>query len=285
MPAGTDPGQPGRAGRPVPQPAGRPAGAGRAGQRPRRRPGAAAAARLAAAAGAGDQPQPLASLAAADGARLLTLDLLTDAEARELLARRLGRGPGGGRAAGGRRADHHLCARLPLALSIVAARAAARPDFPLAALAAELRDTRSGWTRWTPATRSSVRAVFSWSYRAAQRPGGAAVPAARPAPRAGHHRARRRQPGRRPDHSRSADAGRAGPRPPASPSTPRAGTPSTTCSAPTPLRKPAPMTPAPTRTRHESDCWITTCTPHRLPGTCPTPTSSKPSPWPPRCRG
>jgi tetratricopeptide (TPR) repeat protein len=31
------------------------------------------------------------------------------------------------------------------------------------------------------------------------------------------------------------------------------------------------MTPAPTRTRHDSGCWITTCTPRRLPGTCPPP--------------
>jgi tetratricopeptide (TPR) repeat protein len=59
-----------------------------------------------------------------------------------------------------------LCARLPLALAIVAARAAARPGFPLAALAADLRD-ESGRLDALDAgdAASSVRAVFSWSYR------------------------------------------------------------------------------------------------------------------------
>jgi tetratricopeptide (TPR) repeat protein len=49
------------------------------------------------------------------------------------------------------------CARLPLALAIVAARAAIHPHFPLQALADELRDSR---TRLD----TNVRAVFSWSY-------------------------------------------------------------------------------------------------------------------------
>jgi tetratricopeptide (TPR) repeat protein len=58
-----------------------------------------------------------------------------------------------------------LCACLPLALAIAAARAAARPRFPLAALAAELADTAGRLDTLDggdPAT--SVRAVFSWSY-------------------------------------------------------------------------------------------------------------------------
>jgi tetratricopeptide (TPR) repeat protein len=56
------------------------------------------------------------------------------------------------------------CARLPLALSISAARAAIRPGVSLAALAAELRDamTRLDHLEGGDAT-SSVRAVFSWS--------------------------------------------------------------------------------------------------------------------------
>ncbi len=70
----------------------------------------------------------------ADGARPLTVDLLTDTDARQLLARRVGTD----RVAAQPQAVQQIiarCARLPLALSIVAARAAARPDFPLTALA------------------------------------------------------------------------------------------------------------------------------------------------------
>jgi len=59
-----------------------------------------------------------------------------------------------------------LCGRLPLALAVAAARAEARPDFALAALAAELRD-RGGRLDALDAGEpaASVRAVFSWSYR------------------------------------------------------------------------------------------------------------------------
>lgn len=59
------------------------------------------------------------------------------------------------------------CAGLPLALTVVAARAAANPAFPLAALAADLHEATNrfeGLTGFDPAT--DVRAVFSWSYRA-----------------------------------------------------------------------------------------------------------------------
>ena len=85
----------------------------------------------------------LTSLIAAEGARPLTLDLLTFAEARQLLAGRIG----AGRVAAEPPAVEEIitsCARLPLALSIVAARAAAHPGFRLAALAGELRDARGG---------------------------------------------------------------------------------------------------------------------------------------------
>ena len=81
----------------------------------------------------------LAGLVAAEGAQPLTLDLLTAAEARQLLARRLG----ADRVAAEPEAVDEIierCARLPLALAVVAARAAAHPTFPLATLAAELRE-------------------------------------------------------------------------------------------------------------------------------------------------
>jgi tetratricopeptide (TPR) repeat protein/transcriptional regulator with XRE-family HTH domain len=107
----------------------------------------------------------LSGLVAADGARLLTLDVLTEAEARDLLTARLG----ADRTAAEPEAVRALtrrCARLPLALCVAAARAATFPQRSLAALVTELRDTRDRLDlldAGEPAT--DVRAVFSWSYR------------------------------------------------------------------------------------------------------------------------
>ena len=107
----------------------------------------------------------LAGLAAADGARLLTLDLPSHAEARQMLTLRLG----ADRAAAESDAVDQiasLCARLPLALAVAAARAHTRPRFSLAALAAELSDIASrldALDAGDPA--ASVRTVFSWSYQ------------------------------------------------------------------------------------------------------------------------
>jgi DNA-binding SARP family transcriptional activator len=107
----------------------------------------------------------LAGLAVADGADVLTLDLPSHAEARQMLTLRLG----AERAAAEPDAVDQivgLCARLPLALAVTAARAHARPRFSLAALAAELGDIASRLDvldAGDPA--ASVRAVFSWSYQ------------------------------------------------------------------------------------------------------------------------
>ena len=58
-----------------------------------------------------------------------------------------------------------LCARLPLALGVAAGRAATRPGFSLAALAAELRDTRNRLEALDAGDAATdVRAVLSWSY-------------------------------------------------------------------------------------------------------------------------
>jgi hypothetical protein len=98
----------------------------------------------------------------ADGAHSLRLDLLTSAEAGDLLAGRLGRH----RTAAEPAAVEEIivsCARLPLALAIAAARAAARPDFPLADCAAALRDS-SGLDAFGSDT-TNVRTVFQRSYR------------------------------------------------------------------------------------------------------------------------
>lgn len=101
----------------------------------------------------------LAGLVAAKAALPVTIDLLTYTEARQLLSTRLG----AARVAGEPEAVDDIinrCAQLPLALAIVAARAATYPEFPLGALAAALRE---------PAGRLdalvNVREVFSWSYR------------------------------------------------------------------------------------------------------------------------
>jgi DNA-binding SARP family transcriptional activator len=103
----------------------------------------------------------LAGLITADGAVPVPLGLVSQAEALELLTARLGPA----RLAADPAAASHLielCGRLPLALAIVAARAAAAPALPLAALVAELRGDRLGALDSSDPA-SSVRAVFSWS--------------------------------------------------------------------------------------------------------------------------
>jgi DNA-binding SARP family transcriptional activator/tetratricopeptide (TPR) repeat protein len=100
----------------------------------------------------------------AAGAHPVTLDLLGRDEAVRLLARRLGyervtAEPG----ATGELVTR--CAGLPLALAIVAARAATHPEFPLAALADQLREARDGLDGFDGGdTATDARAVFSWSY-------------------------------------------------------------------------------------------------------------------------
>ncbi|NUT18779.1 MAG: tetratricopeptide repeat protein [Hamadaea sp.] len=107
----------------------------------------------------------LTGLVAAEAARPLMLDLLSSREARRVLVGRLG----ADRVAAEPRAAEDIiasCGRLPLALSIVAARAAVRPKFPLAALAAELAepphrlDALAGTDEVT-----DLRTVLGCSYR------------------------------------------------------------------------------------------------------------------------
>jgi transcriptional regulator with XRE-family HTH domain len=98
----------------------------------------------------------------ADGAHLVLLGLLTGDEARELLIRHLGyerveREP--------QAVDGLItrCARLPLALTVVAARAALRPTSPLTDFCAELNERGlDALDTGDPAT--TVETVFSWSY-------------------------------------------------------------------------------------------------------------------------
>jgi tetratricopeptide (TPR) repeat protein/transcriptional regulator with XRE-family HTH domain len=107
----------------------------------------------------------LAGLASTEGARLVTLDVLTQAEAVQLLTSRLGARRAGAEPDAVREiAD--LCACLPLALAVAGARATARPGYALAGVAEELRDAEGrldALDSGDPA--ASVRAVFSWSYQ------------------------------------------------------------------------------------------------------------------------
>jgi tetratricopeptide (TPR) repeat protein/transcriptional regulator with XRE-family HTH domain len=105
----------------------------------------------------------LTSLVAAEGAQPMTLGVLTEDDAREMVTRRLD----AERVSGEPQAVREmisLSARLPLAVSVAVARAAGRPDFPLAALVEELRDAGGRLDALeSEEAATSVRAVFSWS--------------------------------------------------------------------------------------------------------------------------
>jgi DNA-binding SARP family transcriptional activator/Tfp pilus assembly protein PilF len=107
----------------------------------------------------------LAGLAASDGAHVLNLDVLPEAEARQMLSARIGAARAAAEPAA--IADiARLCAGLPLALAVIAARAQTRPSFPLSAIASEMHDAATRLEvldGGDPA--ASVRAVFSWSYQ------------------------------------------------------------------------------------------------------------------------
>ena len=156
----------GHAGRALPQHVGRQAGPGRPRQRSRRRSGAVAAPGRARLPRGGYQPQH-ADRPGRDQHR--TPDrprtCSTWPPARDLLVRRIG----ASRVAGSRRAVDDIvaaCAGLPLALAIVAARAATNSAVSLEGLADELSDKQDSLDALNggdPAT--DIRSVFSWSYR------------------------------------------------------------------------------------------------------------------------
>ena len=108
----------------------------------------------------------LSGLVATNNARPCVLPVLSAGEATRLLAARLG----------ARRVDAEpaavadlvaRCAGLPLALSVLGARAATHPALPLASLAAELDGDDLGLDGFASGDASTdVRSVFSWSYHA-----------------------------------------------------------------------------------------------------------------------
>jgi DNA-binding SARP family transcriptional activator len=112
----------------------------------------------------------LTSLSVAEGAHLVTIDPLRDAEARQLLSVRLG---------ARRMADEglvidelvHLCAGLPLALSIAAARGSANPKVPIRALVVQLRDSSQQLNALSTGEASTdLRSLFGSSYRHLSQP-------------------------------------------------------------------------------------------------------------------
>ncbi len=107
----------------------------------------------------------LTGLATAEGARMISLDVMNEDEAGQLLA--FGLGAERAAAEPGALAEMITsCARLPLALTIAGGRAAARPGFPLAVLAAELRDVKDRLDALDAGESGvSVRAAFGWSYQ------------------------------------------------------------------------------------------------------------------------
>jgi DNA-binding SARP family transcriptional activator len=106
----------------------------------------------------------LPGLVAFEHAQPVRLDPLPAAEARAFLAARIG---------GGRVADDDAvaeiawrCGRLPLALTILAARAVLQPEVPLSALLGQLRAHHGTLTAFQDSDDAlDARSVFSWSYR------------------------------------------------------------------------------------------------------------------------
>ena len=115
----------------------------------------------------------LAGLAATECAQLMNLDVLTDAGAHEMLCHRLGPELVDGESEAVVELIS-LCARLPLALAIAAARHAARPSRALHALVEELRPAQDRLTLLDASdvadAVTSARAVFSWSYQSLTQP-------------------------------------------------------------------------------------------------------------------
>jgi DNA-binding SARP family transcriptional activator/tetratricopeptide (TPR) repeat protein len=112
----------------------------------------------------------LTDMVAVEGAHPVELGLFTPEEGRELLARRLG-AERVGTAPTAAREIVELCVGLPLALALVAARAAQRPALPLAALAEQLRAAQDRLDAFaSPGTAADVRAVFCYSYRTLSEP-------------------------------------------------------------------------------------------------------------------
>jgi DNA-binding SARP family transcriptional activator len=109
---------------------------------------------------------------AVQGARILTVGLPLIDDARENMLARVG----ARRAAAEPAALDAIidqCARLPLAMAVVGARAASHPEFSLASIATELRDTQDTLESFAADdAHSDIRTIFFWSYRLLTPPAG-----------------------------------------------------------------------------------------------------------------
>ncbi|MFJ4633950.1 AfsR/SARP family transcriptional regulator [Streptomyces sp. NPDC088847] len=107
----------------------------------------------------------LSGLIVRDGAYHVGLDVLSDQEAGALLVKRIG----SQRLAAEPGAVREIIERsggLPLALALVSARVATRSEFPLSAIAEELRDSPTQLDAFSHLDASlDVRSILSWSYR------------------------------------------------------------------------------------------------------------------------
>jgi len=206
--AAADPGRPGRPGRPVPQPARDPADADRARQHAGHRAGPPAAARRTDLPGPGHQPQPAHRPDRHRRRPPHPVGPALGGGGAGTAGTAPRRGPDSRRTRGGRRDPRPLCP--PAARAGAGGRARRHPPPGRAGRArpraARHRAAMADAHRRRSHDRRAQRLLLV--VRGAHPRRGAAVPAARAAPRPGHHRAGRR--------------------------TPPAGTPSTTCCAPTP---------------------------------------------------
>ena len=108
----------------------------------------------------------LHGLIVSHNARFIPLGLLTLREGVELLVRRLGEDRVRAELPSAE-AIVELCGHLPLAVAIASARAVLQPSFPLAAIAAELRESRGRLDAFASRdTHTDARSVFSCSYKA-----------------------------------------------------------------------------------------------------------------------
>ena len=107
---------------------------------------------------------PLAGLVAVEGAHPVLPDALTTGEARDLLAGRLGLRRVGAEPAAAEEIIAY-CAHLPLALAVVAGRAATSPGRSLAAMAAEMRAEFGHLGHPGGDSAGRRHAALSWSYR------------------------------------------------------------------------------------------------------------------------
>ncbi len=112
----------------------------------------------------------LTGLIAAHGAQLVALDVFDTPEAREFLALTLGKERLTAEPDAATELLRH-CAGLPLALAIIAARAAVNPGFPLGTLAEELRDAAVRLDAFDGGELSAnLSATFTWSQHALPAP-------------------------------------------------------------------------------------------------------------------